>query len=174
MSPWGWKLQNRRFLSFHPSFLLSSPISSGNWMNHQGDLSGKQRPTCFSPLLIMSWVSSKLGQFGEAHGEFRPTRLPPLQCAFKSFQDNDIMRKMPVSCCLDKFWERCASSHCSASLQVGKLDTVGSIPHLSEGAVTTLQEVAWFTGMPDSSQHLHLFLLTWWWSGRSWMLEHFH
>lgn len=37
------------------------------------------------------------------------------------------MRKMPVSCCLDKFWERCASSHCSASLQVGELDTVGSI-----------------------------------------------
>lgn len=104
-------------------------------------------------------VSSKLGPFGEAHGEFRPTRLPPLQCAFKSFQDNDIMRKMPVSYCLDKFWERCASLHCFALLQVGKLDAVGSIfqkitVQLSRGAVAPLRP---FKKWPDlqTSQLAH-------------------
>lgn len=103
----------------------------------------------FFPAFDNELVSSKLGPFGEAHGEFRPTRLPPLQCAFKSFQDNDIMRKMPVSYCLDKSGERFASSHCSASLQVGELDTEGSIfqkttaaAQLSKGAITALEEVA--------------------------------
>lgn len=43
--------------------------------------------------------SSKPGPFGETHGVFRPTRLPPLQSAFKSCQDYDIMRKRPVWCC---------------------------------------------------------------------------
>lgn len=124
----------------------------------------------FFPAFDNELVSSKLGPFGEAHGEFRPTRLPPLQCAFKSFQDNDIMRKMPVSCCLDKFGERCASSHCSASLQVGELDRVGSIfqktaaaAQLSRGAIKGLQEVAWFPDTSNSSQHsptMHVFLQT--------------
>lgn len=88
-------------------------------------------------------VSSKLGPFGEADGEFRPTRLPPSQCAFKSFQDNDIMRKMPVLCCLDKFWERCAFPlFCFTSGRwVGhsKLDfseKKTAVTHLSRGAVT--------------------------------------
>lgn len=100
----------------------------------------------FFPAFDNELVSSKLGPFGEAHREFRPTRLPPLQCAFKSFQDNDIMRKMPVSCCLDKFWERCASLHCFALLQVGEVGAVDSIfqkitaiVQLSRGAVAPLR-----------------------------------
>lgn len=72
VSPWGWKLQNRHFLSFHLSLLLSSPISSGSWKNHQGDLSGKQRPTCFSPLLIMSWFHQSLAHLERLMGSSDP------------------------------------------------------------------------------------------------------
>lgn len=121
----------------------------------------------FFPAFDNELVSSKLGPFGEAHGEFRPTRLPPLQCAFKSFQDNDIMRKMPVSYCLDKFWERCVSLHCSALLQVGKLDTVGSffqkitaIAQLSRGEIAPSRP---FKKWPDlqTPQLAHSIPLEW-------------
>lgn len=136
----------------------------------------------FFPAFDNEWVSSKLGPFGEAHGEFRPTRLPPLQCAFKSFQDNDIMRKMPVSCCLDKFGERCASSHSSASLQVGELDTVGSVFQKQQQQQLSCPEIQLqpFKKWPDfqTSQTAHSIPLQcmYFWkpddvSGRSWMLS---
>lgn len=127
----------------------------------------------FFPAFDNELVSSKLGPFGEAHGEFRPTRLPPLQCAFKSFQDNDIMRKMPVSCCLDKFWERCASLLCFASrwevrhsrLNFSENYSNSSAVQRCDCTFKALQEVAWFADTSDSSQHsttMNTFLQTWW------------